>query len=118
MILRPVASQLRSAQLEEQLAASREECAAISQGLVEALSTLSHRASRDLPSSCPAADLSHPAAAADDSTSLAVDALRKECAALSEQLLEQREQLDEAQINLASTQEHAAALAQVIKYFG
>jgi hypothetical protein len=41
--------QLRSEHLEQQLAASREECAAISNGLLEALSAISRRTSQENP---------------------------------------------------------------------
>lgn len=41
---------MRSAHLEQQLAASREECASISNGLLEALSAVSRRPTQDHPS--------------------------------------------------------------------
>ncbi len=45
--------QLRSTHLEQQLAASREECAAISSGLLEALSAISRRPTQDHPADAP-----------------------------------------------------------------
>lgn len=98
--------QLRSVHLEQQLAASREECAAISNGLLEALSAISRRPTQDHPADAPQqtedfSKIAHPEVPREPSQER-MHALQETCARLEQQNAELEEARLQAEARCAA----------------